>query len=386
MFKLRINSGKNDNLAKLTPVKQSKVVLSPITLRKKASLNATPNSVGASNNTTFVNSSLSLDKPLSRSNSQNNRSTKLQHERILNLKSLTPSNSRFRARQPQHSSSSSSNNNPDETESMDQFDCTCILCTTNILKRSHSYKAPSTTTNTDNNWLGFDTKKFFNYLDNLKPTMKVDRESSMSSNNNGLSTNNTQNNSLFSFNANSVIMDPAESVSHENENATRLLSKSSRIKLWNMPEDYIKTRQRHQATDSRLISLGKSMSNPNPTTLKRTPPKILHGSQRIHPNHNHSHHHHHPMVEVLPAPRLQIEKKKQPSPEPVIVNPAINETRAVKNQQYNESHLDNMWTTNMPDSSSGVGFYYNNPPTTPEPQLISVSMIPKSRSFKAAYN
>ena len=188
MFKLRVNSAKSEKFPQVVPFKQNKVILSPLSIRRKVSQIGQQNMHTNSNNTTIFtlpsSSTNSSEKPpLPNINRSSNSKQNFYLNKIVSIKgsplayaSLNSHTHKTISTPTKKNPKHSQNTKTDFVESSnfsDQsyYDCNCILCATKILKKNRQALSPFAKLN--DNW-SLDTKKFFNYLDNIKPTIKIE--------------------------------------------------------------------------------------------------------------------------------------------------------------------------------------------------------------------
>ena len=409
MFKLRLNSGNAENFPRILPFKQNKIILSPIDFEKKTNLLTIENNNNNNTNTSsekfsisnekLINRSLSLSNRLHNKNSSGGYNYKIQQ--IKNNLSQTAQltlTSNQRTKQ-QKSPSQMSNCGTDSSLSEEQqssYDCNCILCATNILKRKkHQSSSLSKAAHVDTNWT-LDTKKFFNYLDSLKPIVKIDREAHHFHLINNKKSNNYENAVDFiekkSYNGGSP--------SFEYQN-TRLLSKSSRIKLWNTNETINSTNT--TITQSSLQS--QSQHNNNKSTITKSKHNSNSNERKAAYNFTKQQSRNNKVVKVKVGENFssinsagevlhqQSNKNKNSN-----FNQSNYNSSDYNGGKQNEVSNDSWVTTAANEETSGANetseeynnfhrnYYYCNPPTTPEPEIvpriISVQTRPRSQSFR----
>jgi hypothetical protein len=384
MFKLRINNhDKTDSFTRILPLNQSKIQPTALSFRQKP-LNNIHTSVSQektayNNNLTKVTDYENVKKHIA-------SNTNLVFSKIISVKggaalsqlSFTSLNHKVQSKKSAASKISEQEkfNSPLEQSN---FDCNCILCTTKLLRKNYNTTI-SPFSKLSDNW-SLDTKKFFTYLDNMKPSIKIDRENLpnlIPSSNQKHLDNFQETTNLFNYSICSVQTPSKQNTS----NQERVLSKTSRIKLWKTNEilnSLNLTQDSMNQKKSKLIVINKSPNSPmrflqteakaqSPATNFKRSPKLLQpriiknqGSEKQTLNVQND-----VSLDLIKSKKITLDSPK---------NNNYNINNENENNQLQEDRLEE--TSFLRDESWLYDSRSNrlplNPPTTPEPNSLLLS-------------
>jgi hypothetical protein len=411
MFKLRVSSGKGEKFPRIVPYKQNKIILNSVSIRQRASFSLASNSSNqpASTNENgqpaylakivdkssavkppgtsgqLINSMSNAIRPVKQQSSQTSRSTANNGNSLAQLV-LTSTNNTAVVKPVKTDKVNTDENDDssynDSEQSNFTYDCNCILCATRILKRSKEPLEPFSKTN--ENW-SLDTRKFFKYLDSIKPSLKIDRSEP------ALGEENHQR---------SPVIEKIEVGREADEHAVRLLSKSSRIKLWNSSELFGGFhRSLNLDKASNLVTPGGANTGTTTATYKLASLKRTPSMNNNNNNNNNKQLQQSPAVrrsESLAATHERINNFIN-SNYYALRTPMSDHSFSSSNRNYNSQrqNFNNMHVNNSYQNVSETGGggeawandkslnNYNNPPTTPDiPTITATVVVTKSKSFR----